>query len=797
MSNTRGPGGLPPSASDDEELDVNALDSDSVVIHDLDATSVNSDSVVIRDDVDASSVNAGSVVIKEDDVNSLDSGSVVTHTTDQPKAEEVLSTPTDTNKDVNRTRKKRTNAAEETLPPVMRSAPQPIKKNQLDEFKVKETLAQEGTAKFSHPVVIAENARARRNVNKTDNRDWFLKQYPPSAISTAKHEVLAQEIMRLFMPGLPKAKFVTDKEGNIYTASRRVNARTDLLTLYTQNYSAQKADPNHLGIKHKLKDGTYKQLGNIAVMTMFLQDTDLKLGHLYVDGQDNIGRYDFDKAFASIREGKNNNSENKFMFTDGVLRNLPYSSEYGADNWLDEKTPLRTRNDDQMLLLDHELIDNPLIRREINEQLLKILLMPESVLREVIGLHNLGMMEELKVESFFQAQHQQFKNAALNNPEFRAFLASENAMALCAKFAGEIREYKPAGANKPLDFSAEESSHMQVQLESLRKQAIEHALAPVKVIKNSLSNPLRADRKFPVDAMRAIVTAEIANRNNNQLEPFHCSVVSIQPGKEGEVFNVEFMKALREKHGDRSQLIIENNGHYTTIDFNFSDTGSQCIVCDAAADPRDIGYYKLLRGLEDGGKSVFTRPYVITANSDERNPTYIQKDDQSCPAYAIELACQFNAAKDIYQIMEKAHMRPNNEASQLEDPYAVLSVDWLMLPPEFIYNAQSRGFIDKYLVEHQGEAHIHDAIPSSDLTWHSFLETTKNGTSAAETITETFDSYQESTVRYLETVPPMAIMDTINSVTSVKIAATPQDRRAETVSEEDRHTSSFQRPFNN
>lgn len=368
-----------------------------------------------------------------------------------------------------------------------RTNPQPdkLKRYQTSHFLFSES-AHTATEKMSH---TTHRAKSHKN-----QQEWFIKRYEQYLEAVAKREVLAQEILRLFDPNHPKTKLVRNELGEIFVASKAIDGAQSLQDIYQNDAMKRQILPN-------IKAGVYTGFGRVSVLAMFICESDFKVGNIYLDKANRFIKIDGDWCFAPMREKEMTPAGmppklplQRFNITAENIERLPSSGTYGAGNWLDERVGLEMNAEDKIFLLDNDIPFDPRVREEINETLLKILLAPRELLSDMVALHfpledvaeqqkefdakELSMddlfsqspVDKLQAEidgiiELLDNRLNQFRQAALNNPDFIAYLQTVQAEKICNDFIKQVHSFKPAGG-QPL--KADYDADMQELFSKLR-----------------------------------------------------------------------------------------------------------------------------------------------------------------------------------------------------------------------------------------------------------------------------------------------------------------------------------------
>jgi hypothetical protein len=176
----------------------------------------------------------------------------------------------------------------------------------------------------------------------------------------------------------------------------------------------------------------------------------------------------------------------------------------------------------------------------------------------------------------------------------------------------------------------------------------------------------------------------LVHLEKQQNPDFNCQVVDIKNFSDSlkEILDCSELAAGESK---RVQLIVHNRGHYSTVDFKISANNHQCIVLDAANDPRMSEIIVHLNKSKAFYPPPLNQQFAITGNKKFN----IQSDYSSCPVFALDHAVQISKM-DLY---DNLAVIMNKEKA----------IDWLDLPQELIWNAQSKSWVDFYKTQHPNE----------------------------------------------------------------------------------------------
>lgn len=316
----------------------------------------------------------------------------------------------------------------------------------------------ETQSKKSHEVEKTLKQNKDPDSTKVQTDIWFKKQVKTRTNEkdqldendVAQREVYAQELFRVFLPHYPKTRLSLDANGKMFVVSKGV-----------KGYKCF-SDITKTELANHLESGQYTGLGSILPLVLLANERDFKLGNMGVDTNNRIIKIDGDWCFASKRDNTRN-----FDITDAIIDNLPSPGTYQAYNWLDfyqggklNQKPVLTKN-----------MDMDKLHEEINESLLKILLMPESLLTELATHHMQSHLVDDCVDIILERKTQ-IENALLTNESFLNFLKSEKAEKIKKEFIDDLSAFKMTGKAKLVtdEQSINEINTKFTNLENILKQ---------------------------------------------------------------------------------------------------------------------------------------------------------------------------------------------------------------------------------------------------------------------------------------------------------------------------------------
>ena len=236
-------------------------------------------------------------------------------------------------------------------------------------------------------------------------RRWFCKEMLSPI--RARLEVLASEFYRFIIPTQPVVR----------------------LGLYPQrntHYVLSEEVPNYVSLPFHQQDsftqGKYVGLGEIMVVSILLQEIDLKNSNIGLSGH-RVVKIDGDWCFAGVHTPKYFGSRS-CRITPGLLTKLPELTDFYAYNWLDlVKEEIKDKNS---IIFDAKaLAKSPCFREEVNRTILKILLLPEVCFEKMVDAYlPSGAAPYL---DFFLQRREQLRLSAMKNESFGHYLGSTSA----------------------------------------------------------------------------------------------------------------------------------------------------------------------------------------------------------------------------------------------------------------------------------------------------------------------------------------------------------------------------------
>ena len=214
----------------------------------------------------------------------------------------------------------------------------------VNEFKAL-PLIHKSRIPFSHTIF--------RGRLRGSTKTWICKEMPHA--STARIELLAQEFFRMLIPQQPETRIAYNSYTGVhYIFSEEVAGFRELPPFEAYNFT----------------NYTYTGLGQVLVVAMLLQETDLKIGNIGLNDRGMVIKIDGDHCFSSIRK-----QDGLFNISSDTIANLPYAHDFYANNWLDFKR--EGKFFPRSSYVDEAVQRSQQFRTEVNQALLKICLLPD------------------------------------------------------------------------------------------------------------------------------------------------------------------------------------------------------------------------------------------------------------------------------------------------------------------------------------------------------------------------------------------------------------------------------------
>ena len=277
-----------------------------------------------------------------------------------------------------------------------------------------------GTGVFSHKVT-------KGTLPGPDKAKIFFSKEMESA-TVAQLEILAQEFFRLLIPSQPETRIAQDPLlKTYYILSEEVPGYRNLPT----------------GDQKAFVSGTYPGLGQIMLTAVFVQEIDLKNGNIGLNKHNQVVKIDGDWCFAAIRDSSY--ATKVKTITPELLSSLPFPIGYYAFNWLDIKKENVSYISSS--IVDAQLANAPHFRNEINEAMLKILLLPDRYLRHFVDAYIPVGVSADRFINYLVHRREELKRVAVFNESFQAYLVSSAAKQVTQQHLNHMKNFVANGSN--------------------------------------------------------------------------------------------------------------------------------------------------------------------------------------------------------------------------------------------------------------------------------------------------------------------------------------------------------------
>lgn len=321
-----------------------------------------------------------------------------------------------------------------------------------DSKKYKSTKFQEPdkvkSRHFDHVSVVTDLSTGKEYIYKDTKGSQNLKFT----------EVIGQEIFRLVMPHHPEYRFVLDDNKEIIgVISEKVSGKQ----LKEQSYKNKDSKVLEPGSLEKICDRKYTMAGGIHVCSIFTGEVDLRMTNLFATDKKlfskedrKLVKIDGDWMFAHLDK----DSAFKAVIPKGALEDLPFLNSnspddskklcvwnwfgqvrFGVDHHLDE-------NHQKYVAKLQGLQNNPQYRDEVNESVLKILLMDDVTLKGFLSLYldDVRNGDEIKHILFLDlsATRQQLYKDAMQNESLIEYMKTNKSKNVAESFKKTLEEFQ-------------------------------------------------------------------------------------------------------------------------------------------------------------------------------------------------------------------------------------------------------------------------------------------------------------------------------------------------------------------
>lgn len=266
----------------------------------------------------------------------------------------------------------------------------------------------EGQFTLAPMVYVESDALASHTVLRGtlagSSKSWINKEMTDPQI--ARIELLAQEFFRLIIPHQVETRLLVNEVWGTHHIISEEIAGYRLLPL---NEAA------------RFSDGTYTGLGQAVLVSMFLQEIDLKNGNIGLDNQGRVIKIDGDWCLAGRLGGKY--AAKNYGLTPNTIARLPYPTDFYTFNWLD--LVVQSQAVAQSAIVNHDLSNAPQFRAEVNQAMLKIVLLPDSFIEGFVDSYMPAGGEAFV--RLIRERRDELLNSAAQNESFIEYLSTDQA----------------------------------------------------------------------------------------------------------------------------------------------------------------------------------------------------------------------------------------------------------------------------------------------------------------------------------------------------------------------------------
>lgn len=307
---------------------------------------------------------------------------------------------------------------------------------------------------FTHQTSFAKRRKGNNQKIELDNpatkkydKEWVVKlmgsmsaKLNETSLKPAVIDTVAGELYRLFLdPDIqPKTRMLVDIEENtIYVASQKKEFI---------NFDSEKS-------RNIVKNSGQTYLARVNVEVLHFAEGDFKTHNGGLNQQNQTLKIDHDFSFSTLQKARERSElsdddlQNNFKITTTDLNSLPFVKDYKPFNYFDMITEGKSASSK---LFPRTLSSEQEFVREKYQQLLKAIIMPEKIIRDVIDNSLIKVKESFPEEqkkvitgyqkdTFLETKKRTgaLELAAKQIPEFKKFIFNADD-ALIKKFALEI-----------------------------------------------------------------------------------------------------------------------------------------------------------------------------------------------------------------------------------------------------------------------------------------------------------------------------------------------------------------------
>lgn len=281
-----------------------------------------------------------------------------------------------------------------------------------------------------HPSIDkVRKKRPRGNLHPKYDSLWYMKREPKCKRPVC--EVIGQELFRLLLPHQPKTRLMLRRD---------IYGQRDQIYILSKEIPAYKpfSDIDSAELLTNILNGQYIGFGEVLVAALFVQENDLHSGNIGVDENGRVVKIDGGHIFCSSKQ-----------ITAEDIAALPMLSGTYPVNWIGisswKRRLKRSDIDLQAVLASKAINELPAFRREVNQMLLKICLLPDELIKRMVFSYGAEEAEVKNITNLLLANKQVMLIAALANPDFIRYVVSAEAQEDLKNYFSYLEQFKTTG----------------------------------------------------------------------------------------------------------------------------------------------------------------------------------------------------------------------------------------------------------------------------------------------------------------------------------------------------------------
>lgn len=253
----------------------------------------------------------------------------------------------------------------------------------------------------------------------------------------AKREVFAQELFRILLDRQPKTRYVSDHNHNSYVFSKGV-----------ENFVTFTKYPTGIrGLKEDILAGKVTGLGHALTACLWINEIDLHFGNIGV-ADNKVIKLDGDLSFGNLNSFLDDKLSDRTKPLEAIdLNLLPMTYHYGVYNWLDFRVK-KAINAQNPILACEALQKNQAFKHEVNEGILRILLLSDGIVRKLTELYIIDPAEQEILKQALIARRRELLNAAVYKRDFIAYLTTAQCRQDFEKYTVHLQNFMVSGKTK-------------------------------------------------------------------------------------------------------------------------------------------------------------------------------------------------------------------------------------------------------------------------------------------------------------------------------------------------------------